>query len=189
MANPVTCISCGKECVKVSTADLCIECYRNKFDAWHVDLMSAMAQWISNTPPPVLICVQCGKDITPSFLGSATSAIPICDKCFDYREYRERVFPECVYFASDDKYIKIGRTKDLKTRMVTLKTKPLAFLTIRDSRSAERFFHDLFSDYMVKREWFDIPLDLIEWILGLSSDGMTITDNMSRVIWSVNDVR
>lgn len=93
-----------------------------------------------------------------------------------------------VYFATNDKLIKIGHTIRLDKRMDVLGIEPIHHLQIVDYRKLERWFHDHFAYCRVKGEWFDLGETAIAWIKNLQSDGKSISHE-GIAIWSANDVR
>lgn len=71
-----------------------------------------------------------------------------------------------IYFIKDeiDDIVKIGKTNDIDKRMSRLSTsninlKLLCFFQVDDYTKAENFFHNYFSSFHIKKEWFNIPDD------------------------------
>lgn len=67
-----------------------------------------------------------------------------------------------VYFITDGEYVKIGSTVDIVSRLNVLQTanaRPLTLLKYvasKDRFETERNFHDIFSNFRVNGEWFNI---------------------------------
>jgi len=89
-----------------------------------------------------------------------------------------------VYAISgrDDRLIKIGICKNLKKRLIGLqggnpyKLKVIRQFIAEDAQRLEKVFHDLFSDFHVKGEWFKINAAGRRWIKSLKNENGQITD-------------
>lgn len=212
MANPIepqdetyTCQTCGNQYVYPNNRNLCEPCFDEYRDEYVRQLSHAINSWLMNNPPPMHSCVYCGKPVI-AFRIRIDKFNPYgngCETCFNEmtaemtvkanrRSLEISKRPKAktlgyVYFASNDRLIKIGHTTRLDKRMDVLGIEPIHHLQIVDYRKLERWFHDYFSKSRVKGEWFDLHPDEIEWIKELESDGATITDSMSHVIWSADN--
>jgi hypothetical protein len=88
---------------------------------------------------------------------------------------------------SPDGHFKIGRSKDVPSRVRTLGIQlpyPVKLrhqiAVISDSRAAEKFLHSKFKDYRTNGEWFRLPGEAVAWLCSLGSgaiDGMMRNDN------------
>lgn len=82
------------------------------------------------------------------------------DYCCDYET------PKCfVYFISDGQFVKIGKAKNVKSRLSSIQVssprecKILALIPCADEASAlkaEQILHSRFSEYRMSGEWFNI---------------------------------
>jgi len=79
-----------------------------------------------------------------------------------------------VYFvrAADTGLVKIGSSKDIRTRIRKLETGSAGTLTIEtfipvyaNLLTAEKWFHQYFSRQRLRREWFDIPEPIIGMLI------------------------
>jgi hypothetical protein len=65
-----------------------------------------------------------------------------------------------IYFITDGKFIKIGFTKNVESRLVQLQTgnpKKLTILEVfKGSLEIEKYLHAIYNKYKISGEWFDI---------------------------------
>ncbi len=65
---------------------------------------------------------------------------------------------------SNETEYKLGRTKDVKKRLVTLQTgnseilRAAYYIQVEDMVKAERMLHTIFGAYRKKGEWFSLPV-------------------------------
>lgn len=73
-----------------------------------------------------------------------------------------------IYIIEIDGYFKIGRTKDIKKRLVSIKTsnankeKVVLLLEVPYYKSAEKLLHFKFRRKRIKGEWFSLTKEDIE---------------------------
>ena len=100
-----------------------------------------------------------GKDIC--HLNNRTSARGRSDKDF-WLQRKNRSGLVYLIKAIGTNYYKIGRTKDIETRLETLqKSSPFDLSLIlaietSDSLALEKYFHDKYNDCRVRGEWFEL---------------------------------
>lgn len=82
---------------------------------------------------------------------------------------------ECIYFMSSSPYIKIGRTNNLKKRIIDLQTgSPVRMfvpihIKINDNVTIERILQNKLKHKHLYNEWFDVSLEtIIEIVQDLS---------------------
>lgn len=86
----------------------------------------------------------------------------IADK---YKRENLKEMPFCVYFITDEEYVKVGITKSLPSRFYQLQIanpKKLRVMfvanadTMENARMIESFIHEEFAKYNSQGEWFNI---------------------------------
>lgn len=90
----------------------------------------------------------------------------------DEKKYEGPKTPGFIYFAKKNNFIKIGRTKNVESRMKNLQgnhptAAPIELLHVistKDYTQAERAFHTCFANKRIKGEWFQLTEEDIECI-------------------------
>lgn len=91
---------------------------------------------------------------------------------------------EFVYVArhvSGGSKVKIGRTRNVDSRMKDLACTALVALQVRDSRELEAHLHSRFRDLRAEGEWFRFEGPLERWV-DLWRDEVSASEMRSRVV-------
>jgi hypothetical protein len=88
-----------------------------------------------------------------------------------------------VYFVQAGEYIKIGYTSNIQKRLDSLQTgQPLeikCLCLIKGDRRVESSLHKKFGEYRVRREWFSMSDELMQYIQTLKDNDMDLSFEVS----------
>lgn len=194
--NQVTCIVCQAKCYSVSDLDICAECFPEYCNSYIAKRQAVIEEWQRTNPAPLFICPDCGDSVRAVQNYAWAGFEGYCNYCSTVqmnrytREASKRPKPRqsgIVYFATNGTRIKIGKSRNVPKRIEVLGIDLIHSICVTDYHQAELFFHSRFEPYRVIGEWFELPPITVNWIKGLQSDGMTITDLDGVKIWSAGN--
>lgn len=193
MASSIECQWCGTECEITNDCELCEKCFADYAQQYTNRRRAAIRQWEQEHPAPQQWC-EYGKHFFMPFHDGWYTHESICQACsmtYSNEESRRRRKEKkrelkrgIVYFSTNGKLIKIGKTTNLPLRMEVLGIEVVHSLEVLDYHRFEKFLHNQFADLRVKGEWFNLSPHDIEWLETLQSDGIRIKNRAGDIFWS-----
>lgn len=137
------------------------------------------------------------RSLTKEFIADdfADDFVNLCDKVFLNKKNDGYVY---IIYDKGNGLVKIGRTKDIDKRVVTLSCGNMnlslyGYLACEDYYKAESYLHKYFESYKYKREWFKISpkkvFEVLEQMKGKFSKVNPVCVEASNIVSSAMQKR